>query len=228
MRALAGETAAPFSLYPTAFQQRAHDSQHPELFVPLRLKDRIPICPKVKAPNRASPRPGRPENELFDLRPRANQADGAGRQVSKAGDTLIMGTGNEGHPGPGSQAVSASERLGAPEGDGVHVDDSQPRLDGGTGSRRHHRLRAPRARRLSQEPGARAAGRGEPGGEREALQPGRTPAERAFSPPPAPRQPSPPRALGDHLRPSPPPLSPRSTQGPLPWAAPELEVGGIL
>lgn len=41
------------SLYSTAVQQGARGSQYPELLSPQSLKDRIPICPKVIAPNLA-------------------------------------------------------------------------------------------------------------------------------------------------------------------------------
>lgn len=41
------------SLYSTAVQQGARGSQYSELLAAQSLKDRIPICPKVIAPNLA-------------------------------------------------------------------------------------------------------------------------------------------------------------------------------
>lgn len=118
-----------------------------------------------------------------------------------------MGTTEERHQGPGSRAVSAAARLRAQEGDGVLLDAYQPQSQPGAREPPPPPPRTPGAWSLVASPGTRGPGCGPRavGGTRGGPEPSRAPAERAFSPPPVPHPPDPPQALGDHLRPSPPP-----------------------
>lgn len=193
--------------------------------LPSASRDRIPICPKVKAPNRACrPRARDTGQQPSGLETSARVGPmGLGGRAPRPRMRSQRGQGMRG-TGPGSRAVSSAASLRAPEGDGVHVDAPQPSPTQEPRSscrrRRRHARRELRASWLPRDrgPGPRAEGAGRwersswtwPSARREGVlpAPGASPARPApsagRSPPPvtsSPRRPGPPGAPS----PGPPP-----------------------
>lgn len=129
-------------------------------------------------------------------------ADGAGRDGTKVRDALTMGTGDEKHPRPGSQAVIAAARLRAQQGEGARLDTPRPQIDPETPEQQPppSPRGQPRSPAAAPKPPAKGSRRRE---RRGAPQPRERPPTGSF-PRPTRRLASP--TPGDHLRPSPPPL----------------------